>query len=75
MSNNVHVSPGILGGWVIKKEGMLHPLSRHPVFGDAVLEASVIAEQQKSSLVIHDRDGQVRLIEAESSAPTDSSPG
>lgn len=56
---NVHVVPSGKG-WDVKKEGSTKPASHHRTQDAAVEKGKQIAKDEKSELVIHRPNGQIR---------------
>lgn len=59
MGKNVHVIPR-QGQWAVKKEGNQRATSIHSTQRDAIDTARGAAKAEKSELVIHNRNGQIR---------------
>ena len=59
MGKNVHVIPR-QGQWAVKKEGNQRATSIHSTQRDAIDTARETAKAEKSELVIHNRNGQIR---------------
>ncbi len=59
MGKNVHVIPH-QGQWAVKKEGDQRATSIHSTQRDAIDTARETAKAEKSELVIHNRNGQIR---------------
>ena len=59
MRKNVHVVPRE-GQWAVKKEGNQRATSIHRTQSNAIDTAREAAKAEKSELVIHDRNGQIR---------------
>ena len=51
-------SPG--GGWNVQLDDQEGALSHHATQMEAIVEARRLAKGQKSKLLIHDRNGQIR---------------
>jgi hypothetical protein len=56
---NVHVVPSG-NGWAVKQEGRPSALSNHRTQGAAESAARPVAQRNKSELVIHRPNGQIR---------------
>ena len=56
---NVHVVPNGKG-WAVKTEGNSTPLSKHRTQGAAAEAGRPVAEKNRSELVIHRPNGQIR---------------
>lgn len=59
-TKNVHVIPNNNGGWDVKREGELRPISHSGTQQAAIDAARSIARDSRSELVIHGRDGKIR---------------
>lgn len=57
---DVHVVPHPKGGWATKSEGASRAGSRHSTQGSAIDKARSQAKREKSEVVIHRRNGQIR---------------
>ena len=62
MSNkmDIHVVPHKDGGWATKKEGASRAGSRHDTQHEAIERARGQAIREKTEVVIHRRNGQIR---------------
>lgn len=60
MGKNQHVTPHPQGGWQVKGAGNSRATARTTTQSQAVSIAKNIAANQKSELVIHGRNGQIR---------------
>ena len=60
MSNNQHVTPHKNGGWQVKGAGNSKATARTPTQAQAINVAKNIAINQKSEVVIHRPNGQIR---------------
>ena len=56
---NQHVIPH-QGKWAVKSEGSQRATSIHKTQAEATEKAREIARRQKSELLVHGRDGQIR---------------
>lgn len=56
---DVHVTPRESGNWAVKKSGAERASSVHDRKADAVKVARQAAAQEKSELVVHNRDGKI----------------
>ena len=59
MRKNQHVVPHE-GGWAVRGEGNGKATSVHRTQAQAITEANQIATNQRSEVLIHGRDGQIR---------------
>lgn len=59
MGKNQHVVPNSNGGWDIKGEGNLKSTKHTETKNEAINIAREIAKNQKSELVIHNKNGQI----------------
>lgn len=61
MANGTHhvVPGGSKGGWDVKKGGTDRASSHHETKQDAVKAAREISKNQKTELVIHNKDGKI----------------
>ena len=57
---DIHVVPHKDGGWATKKEGASRPGSRHNTQRDAIARAREQAIREKTEVVIHRPNGQIR---------------
>jgi hypothetical protein len=55
-----HVVRSSTGGWAVKKAGAAKATSTHATQADAVKAATKIAQNQKTEVYIHGRDGRIR---------------
>jgi len=55
-----HVVRNPSGGWAVKKAGASRATSVHATQADAIAAATRIAQNQKTELYIHGRDGRIR---------------
>ena len=60
MAKNIHVTHRADKTWAVIGEGDGRASSLHKTQGDAIEQARKIAENNKSELVIHDRDNKIR---------------
>lgn len=60
MSRNIHVTHRSDGKWAVKGEGDKRASSLHDTQGQAIDVGRGIAQNNKSELVIHDRDNKIR---------------
>ena len=60
MSKNQHVTPHPKGGWQVKGAGNSKATIRTATQSEAIAEARVIARNQRSEMVIHRPNGQIR---------------
>ena len=60
MAKNQHVTPHHNGGWQVKGAGNSKATIRTSTQSKAIAEARVIARNQKSEMVIHRPNGQIR---------------
>lgn len=58
-SNNQHVVPH-KGAWAVRAEGSERVTSRHTTQSAAIGAARTIAQNQKSEMFIHAKNGQIR---------------
>lgn len=56
---NVHVTPNPKGGWNVTPEGQ-KPVATKPTQGEAIDAGRPIADRNKSDLIIHRPNGQIR---------------
>lgn len=59
MGKNQHVVPNKNGGWDIKGEGNSKSTKHTDTKNEAISFAKEIAKNQKSELVIHNKDGKI----------------
>ena len=55
-----HVVRSSSGGWAVKKAGSSKATSTHVTQADAVKAATKIAQNQKTEVYIHGKDGRIR---------------
>lgn len=55
-----HVIQNPSGGWAVRKAGAAKATSTHHTQADAIKAATRIAQNQKTELYIHGRDGRIR---------------
>lgn len=55
-----HVVRNSSGGWAVKKAGASRATSVHATQADAIAAGTKIAQNQKTELYIHGRDGRIR---------------
>lgn len=55
-----HVVRSSSGGWAVKKAGSSRASSVHETQAEAIKAATRIAQNQKTELYIHGRDGRIR---------------
>ena len=60
MGKNQHVTPNPNGGWQVKGAGNKRPTVKSSTQAEAIAIAKTIAQNQKSELVIHGKDGRIR---------------
>lgn len=60
MGKNQHVTPNKNGGWNVKGAGNLKPTINVSTQKEAIKIAIGIAKNQKSEVVIHNREGKIR---------------
>lgn len=60
MKKNQHVTPNKNGGWNVKGAGNLKATIKVPTQKEAIKIATGIAKNQKSEVVIHNREGRIR---------------
>lgn len=60
MSKNQHVTPHAKGGWQVKGAGNSRATARTATQVDAISIARNIARNQRSEVVIHRANGQIR---------------
>ena len=60
MDKNQHVLPHPEGGWQVKGEKNEKATARTETQAEAIVIAREIAQNQKSELIIHRRNGQIR---------------
>lgn len=60
MGKNQHVTPHPDGGWQVKGSGSSRATARTTTQSDAINTARDIARNQKSEVVIHRPNGQIR---------------
>jgi hypothetical protein len=59
--NNPHVVPrSDIGGWAVQREGASRASSLHSTQADAIAVARRMAQNERSELFIHGRDGRIR---------------
>jgi hypothetical protein len=63
MQSNVHVTP-YREGWDVIHEGARYADSHHATEAEAVAAAAALARREHVELLIHGRDGQIRLHHA-----------
>ncbi|WP_414054311.1 DUF2188 domain-containing protein [Macrococcus equi] len=68
---NQHVVPNPNGGWDVKGEGNTNATSHHETQAEAIDAAKTIAQNQKSELLIHGKDGQIRKRDSFGNDPSD----
>lgn len=59
MGKNQHVVPHE-GGWAVRGKGNSRATSVHQTQAEAIADATQIATNQQSEVLIHGRDGQIR---------------
>ena len=69
MSKNQHVTPHRDGGWQVKGAGNGRATVRTATQREAIAEAKVIARNQKSEVVIHRPNGQIRAKDSYGNDP------
>ncbi|MGI1805432.1 DUF2188 domain-containing protein [Exiguobacterium sp. TDN 0502] len=60
MKRNQHVLPHPQGGYQVKADGADRATKRFPTQKEAIAEGRRIAKNQKTELVIHNKEGQIR---------------
>ena len=61
MSNpSIHVVPSPNGGWDIKKDGAERRSGHEATQNEAIARAKELAQKQKTELLIHGKNGQIR---------------
>lgn len=60
MAKNQHVTPHKNGGWQVKGAGNCRATVRTTTQSAAIAEARVIARNQRSEMIIHRPNGQIR---------------
>lgn len=60
MRRNQHVSPHPKGGYQVKAAGASRATKRFETQKEAIAEGRRIAKKQKTELLIHNKEGQVR---------------
>lgn len=60
MCKNQHVTPNSSGGWNVKGAGNSKATINVPTQKEAIKIATGIAKNQKSEVVIHNREGRIR---------------
>jgi hypothetical protein len=55
-----HVTPHPDGGWQVRREGADRASSLHDTQAEAMSRGRELAQQARSELVIHGRDGRIR---------------
>lgn len=60
MSKDQHVAPHARGGWQVRGSGNSRATVRTRTQREAIERARTIAKKQKSELVIHGTNGQIR---------------
>ena len=69
MAKNQHVTPHPKGGWQVKGAGNSRATVRTTTQSDAIAEARSIARNQKSEMVIHRPNGQIRAKDSYGNDP------
>jgi hypothetical protein len=69
MAKNQHVTPHPNGGWQVKGAGNSRATVRTTTQSAAIAEARVIARNQKSEMVIHRPNGQIRAKDSYGNDP------
>lgn len=69
MAKNQHVTPHPKGGWQVKGAGNSKATIRTSTQSKAIAEARVIARNQKSEMVIHRPNGQIRAKDSYGNDP------
>ncbi|MGY8524221.1 DUF2188 domain-containing protein [Paracidovorax citrulli] len=59
-SRNIHVVPHG-NGWNVSREGDSVPSSHHPTQEEAIEAATDVARRDRVELLVHGRDGQIRM--------------
>lgn len=60
MATNYHVTPNQNNTWNIKGEGNSQASSTHDNQQEAINKATEMAKDQKTNVIIHDNQGQIR---------------
>lgn len=69
MAKNQHVTPHPNGGWQVKGAGNSRATVRTTTQSAAIAEARIIARNQKSEMVIHRPNGQIRARDSYGNDP------
>lgn len=69
MSKNQHVTPHPKGGWQVKGAGNNRATVRTTTQREAIIEARTIARNQKSEMIIHRTNGQIRAKDSYGNDP------
>lgn len=69
MSKNQHVTPHPDGGWQIKGAGNSKATKRTDTQAEAIRIAREIASNQRSELVVHNREGRIRQKNSQGNDP------
>lgn len=69
MAKNQHVTPHPKGGWQVKGAGNSRATVRTTTQSAAIAEARSIARNQKSEMVIHRPNGQIRAKDSYGNDP------
>lgn len=69
MSKNQHVTPHPNGGWQVKGAGNSRATVRTETQREAIAEARTIARNQKSEMIIHRTNGQIRAKDSYGNDP------
>ena len=69
MAKNQHVTPHQKGGWQVKGAGNSRATVRTTTQSAAIAEARSIARNQKSEMVIHRPNGQIRAKDSYGNDP------
>lgn len=69
MAKNQHVTPHPKGGWQVKGAGNSKATVRTATQEAAIAEARTIARNQKSEMIIHRPNGQIRAKDSYGNGP------
>ncbi|MFC4523675.1 MULTISPECIES: DUF2188 domain-containing protein [Cupriavidus] len=69
MGKNIHVVPKD-GGWDVSREGGQRASSHHATQAEAIEAATAAAKRDKVELLVHGKDGQIRLRNSFGNDPT-----
>jgi uncharacterized protein YdaT len=65
---NQHVVPHD-GDWAVRSEGSRHPSSVHDTQAEAIARGRAIAQREGSELIVHGRDGRIRVRDSHGRDP------